>query len=176
MPSFHQAEHLAGHAAHLQRFQVEGTGERIQRLHDVGNRAVAVQVRSRRGSFLRLAIDRRIRLLDHLLAEIHAHQIVLENIVVEHVFGSFAEVDDPFPERGRPHAESHVLRVRRTGRMVIAADSANAAGDEVRVPRILALHENAVPAKDGRGAMTLGDLAIIEVNLRKNSQAADDPA
>ena len=54
VPAFHQAEHLAGHAAHLQRFAIERTGKRIQRLHDVGNRAVAVQVRARRGRLFRL--------------------------------------------------------------------------------------------------------------------------
>ena len=42
--AFHQAEHLARHAAHLQRFPVKRAGERIQRAHDVGDGAVAVQV------------------------------------------------------------------------------------------------------------------------------------
>ena len=41
--AFHQAEHLARHAAHLQRFPVKLAGKRIQRPHDVGDRAVAVQ-------------------------------------------------------------------------------------------------------------------------------------
>ena len=31
VPAFHQAEHLARHAAHLQRFAIERAGERIQR-------------------------------------------------------------------------------------------------------------------------------------------------
>ena len=37
--AFHQAEHLARHAAHLQRFAIERAGERIQRPHDVGDGA-----------------------------------------------------------------------------------------------------------------------------------------
>ena len=44
VPAFHQAEHLARHPAHLQGFAVERAGERIQRPHDVGDGAVAVQV------------------------------------------------------------------------------------------------------------------------------------
>ena len=46
--AFHQAEHLARHAAHLQRFAIERAGEGIQRAHDVGDGAVAVQVGVRR--------------------------------------------------------------------------------------------------------------------------------
>ena len=116
-----------------------------------------------------------IGFLHHLLAEVHADQVVLENIVVEHILGGFAEIHDPLAHRRRPHTERHVLRVGRAGSVVIPADPADAAGDEVRVPRILPFHENAVSAEDGRRAMTFGDLAIVEINLRENSQAADDP-
>ena len=35
--SFHQAEHLAGHAAHLQRFKIERSLEGIERRHDVAD-------------------------------------------------------------------------------------------------------------------------------------------
>jgi hypothetical protein len=59
--------------------------------------------------------------------------------------------------------------------MVVAADTANAAGDEVRVAGIFALHENAVAAKDGRRAVALRYLAIFEIDLRENPQAAHDP-
>ena len=89
-----------------------------------------------------------IGLLHHLLAEVHAHQVVLEDVVVEHVLGCFAEVDDPLAQCGRLHPEGHVLRIHRAGGVIVAANAADAAGNEVRVARVLALHENAVAAED----------------------------
>ena len=79
----------------------------------------------------------RIRFLDHLLAKIDADQVVLKDIVVEHVLGGFAEIDDPFANVASFTSVSHVLRINRAGRMVIAADSANSAGDEMSIARIL---------------------------------------
>ena len=96
VPAFHQAEHLARHPAHVQGFAVELAGERVERPHDVGDGAVAVQVGVRRRRALGLVPDAGIGLLDHLLAEIDADQVVLEDVVVEHVLGRLAEVDDPF--------------------------------------------------------------------------------
>ena len=58
--------------------------------------------------------------------------------------------------------------------MVISADAANATGDEVRVPRVFASHEDAVAAKDGRGAITFDDFAVVEINLSENSETPDD--
>ena len=95
--------------------------------------------------------------------------------MVEHVLGRFAEIDDPLGQRRRLDAVRHVLRVDRAGRVVVAADAADAAGDEVRVARVLALHEDAVAAKDRRGAVALGDLAVVEVDLGVDAEAADDP-
>ena len=48
VPAFHQAEHLARHPAHLQRLAVELAGERVERPHDVGDGAVAVEAGVRR--------------------------------------------------------------------------------------------------------------------------------
>src|SRR5580700_7726331 len=105
---------------------------------------------------LRLLPDVWIGLPDHLLAEVDTDQVVLEDVVIEHVLGRFTEVDDPLGECGRTNAKGHVLRVAGAGRVVITADAANAARDEVGVARVLALHENAVAAKDGRRAVTFG--------------------
>ena len=116
-----------------------------------------------------------IGFLHHLFAEVDADQVVLEDVVVEHVFGGFAEVHDPLGHRRGPHAERHVLRIGGAGGVVVAADAADAAGDEVGVARILALHEDAVSAENRRGAVTLGDLALAEVNLGKDAEAANDP-
>ena len=58
--------------------------------------------------------------------------------------------------------------------MVIAADAADAAGDEVCIPRIFALHKNAVSAENGGGAIAFGHLFIFEVDFGENSQAAHD--
>ncbi len=124
---------------------------------------------------LRLCPDLRIRLLHHLLAEVHTDQVVLEDVVVEHVLCGLAEIDDPFGDRRGLDAERHVLRVGRAGGVVVAADSADAAGDEVGVARIFALHENAVAAKDGRGAVALRHLPVFEIDFGKDAQAAHDP-
>jgi hypothetical protein len=48
--------------------------------------------------------------------------------------------------------------------VVVTADTADAA-DEVRVPWVLALHEDAVSAEDRRGAVTLDDLLLLKVDL-----------
>ena len=76
--SFHQAEHLARQPAHLQGLAIELAGERIQRRHDVGDGAEAVFVAVGRIGLLRFIPDAGIRLFDHLLAEIHADQVVLK--------------------------------------------------------------------------------------------------
>ena len=142
VPAFHQAEHLARQPAHLQRFEIERAGERIERPHDVGDRAIAVQIGVRSRRVFRSRKHRGIGLLDHPLAEIDADQIVLIQVVVEHVLGRFAEIDDPFGHRRRMDAEGHVLGVAGAGGVIVAADAANAAGDEMGVARIFALHEN----------------------------------
>ena len=82
-----------------ERFAIELAGERIQRPHDVGDGAVAVHARRWGAVYFGLVPDAGIGLLDHLLAEIDADQIVLEDVVVEHVFGGFAEIDDPLGQR-----------------------------------------------------------------------------
>ena len=172
---FHQAEHLAGHAADLQSLEIESARERIQRLHDVADGFIAMQFGVRRGCLLRLLPDTGIGFLHHRFAKIHADQVVLKDVVVEHVFGGFAKVDNPLRHRRRPHTERHVLRVGGAGGVVIAADPADAAGDEVRIARIFALHEDAVAAEDRRGAVTLGNFALAEVDFGEDAEAAHDP-
>ena len=172
--AFHQAEHLARHAAHLQRFAIERAGKRIQRGHDVGDRAIAVQLGIGRVGVLRLLPHAGIGLLHHLLAEVDADQVVLKDVVVEHVLGGFAEVDDPLRQVRRTDAERHVLRIGRAGRVIVAADPADAAGDEVGVARVFALHEDAVAAEDRRGAVTLDHLAVGEIDFGEDAETADD--
>ena len=113
VPAFHQAEHLARHAAHRQRLAIEAAGEGIERGHDVGDGAVAVLVGVGRGRMLRFFPDAGIGLLHHLLAEVDADQVVLKDVVVEHVLGGFAEIDDPLSQCGGSNAEGHVLRIAR---------------------------------------------------------------
>ena len=129
----------------------------------------------RGGGLLGLGQYGGVGFLDHLLAEVHADEVVLEDIVVEHVLGCLAQVDDPFGQCRRLDAEGHVLGVASAGGVVIAADAANPAGDEMSVARVLALHEDAIAAEDRRGAMALDDLPIGEVDLGIDAQAADDP-
>src|SRR5690606_13513094 len=61
-----------------------------------------------------------------------------------------------------------------TGGVVVTADPADATGDEVRVPRVLALHEQRVAAEDRRGAEALDDFAVVEIDLGVDAEAADD--
>ncbi len=136
---------------------------------------IAVLISIGRSSRLGLGPDPGVGLLHHLLAKVHAHQVVLEDVVIEHVLGGFAQVDDPLSQGRRFHAKRHILRVHRAGGVVIAADAADAAGDEVGIARIFALHENAIAAKDRRCAVALGDFAILEVDLGEDAEAAHDP-
>ena len=175
MPALHQAEHLPGHPADLQRLAVELAGEGVERAHDVADGPVAVVAGVRRLGAVGLLQHARIGLGDHLLAVVHPDQVLLEDVVVEHVLGGFAEVDDPFAEVRRLHAVGHVLRVAGAGGVVVTADPADAAGDEVRVARVLALHED--PNSRGRsttGAVALRHHLLLEVDLRVDPEAADD--
>ncbi len=160
---------------HVQRLAVRLARERVERPHDVGDRPVAVDVGPRRLGGLRLRPHARVRLADHLLAEVHEHQVVLEDDVVEDVLGRLAEVDDPLGQRRRLDAVGHVLGVARADGVVVTADAADAAGDEVRVARVLALHEHAVAAEQRGRALARHDLAVLEVDLRVDAEVPDDP-
>ena len=127
-----------------------------------------------RGGFLRFSPNAGIGFLHHLLAEVDAHQVVLEDVVIEHVLGGLAQVHDPLADGGRPHSERHVLRVVGAGGVIVAANAADAAGDEVGIARIFALHEDAVAAEDGRGAVTLRHLAVLEVDLSEDAETPDN--
>ncbi len=175
VPALHQAEHLAGVAADLQRLAVELALERVERAHDVADGPVAVVAGVRRLGAVRPLQHARVGLLDHPLAVVHPDQVLLEDVVVEHVLRGLAEVDDPLAEVRRRDAVGHVLVVDRAGGVVVAADAADPAGDEVRVARVLALHEHAVAAEDRRGAVALRDLLLLEVDLGVDAEAADDP-
>ena len=73
------------------------------------------------------------------------------------------------------HTVGHVLRVDRARAVVVTADSADAAGDEVRVAGILALHEDRVAAEDRRRAVAFHHFFVVEVDLGVDAEAADDP-
>jgi len=147
--AFHEAEHLAREAAHRQRLAVECAGEGVQRGHDVGDGSVAVLVCVGRGSGLGFIPNTRVGLLHHLLAEVDADEVVLKDVVVKHILGRFAEVDDPLGQRGWTYAEGHILRVDGAGGVIISTDAADTTGDEVGVARIFPLHEDRVAAEDG---------------------------
>jgi len=95
--------------------------------------------------------------------------------VIEHVLGCFAEVDDPLSHSRRTHSERHVLGVGGAGGVIVAAYAADAAGNEVGVAGVFALHEDAVAAKDRGRAVTFGDFAFAEIDLGEDAEAADDP-
>src|SRR4029450_81480 len=175
VPALHQPAHPARPAASLQRFAVVLALERVGGAHDVADRLVAVVGGVRRLGPVGFLEDAGIGLLQHALAEVAQDELLLEDVVIEHVLGGLAEVDDPLAEVRRLHAVRHVLAVAGAGRVVVAADAADAAGDEVGVARILPLHEDAVAAEDGRGRMALGHLLRVEIDPRVDAEAADDP-
>ena len=172
--SLHQAEHLARVPRHLEGFPVELARERVERPHDVADGAVAVLGEVRGFRAVGLFQDPGIGLGDHLLAVVDPHQVLLEDVVVEHVLRGLTEVDDPFAQVRWPDAVGHLLGVARADGVVVAADPADSAGDEVRVARVLALHEDAVAAEDRRGALALRDRSLAEVDLRVDPETPDD--
>src|SRR5215471_2096420 len=174
VPSFHQAEHFAGVAAYLESLAIEVAGKRVECRHNVGDSAITVIGGMRRFSLLGFFPDAGIGLANHLLAEVDSNEVILKDVVIEHILGSFAKIYNPLSERRWPDAKRHILSVRGAGGMIVAADSANSTGDKVRVARVLTFHEDAVAAEDRRSAMALRHLPVFEVDLCVNTQAAHD--
>ena len=58
--------------------------------------------------------------------------------------------------------------------MIIAADPADSAGDEMRIARIFVLHEDAVTSEDRGRAVALDNFPVSEINLGENPQTPDD--
>ena len=170
-----QAVHLARVAGHLQRLEVEAAGERVERAHDVGDRLVAVDVGVRRRRLLGPLEQAGVRLLDHLLGVVHVRHAVVVDRVVEHEVRGLGQVERVVAERRRLHAVGHVLVQARAGAVVVTADAADPARDEVRVARVDPLHEDVEAAEDHRRAVALEDLLVREVDLGVDAEAADDP-
>jgi hypothetical protein len=58
--------------------------------------------------------------------------------------------------------------------MIVAADAADTTSYKVGVARIFTFHKDAVAAKDRRSAVAFDHFSVVEVNLGKDAQAADD--
>src|SRR5262249_8579047 len=84
------------------------------------------------------------------------------------------KIDDPFAERRCFDAKRHVLGINRTSGVIVPADAANAAGNEMGVARILVFHEHAVAPKYRGCAVAFPHLLVLEIDLRENAEAADD--
>jgi hypothetical protein len=136
---------------------------------------VTVLARVRRRGVIGHLQDAWVGLGHHLLAVVDPDQVLLEDVVIEHVLRGLAQVKDPLTEVRRAHAVGHVLGVDGAGRVVVTADPADPAGDEVRVAGVFPLHEDAVTAEDRRGAMALRDPLGLEVYFGVNAETADDP-
>src|SRR6476660_5180767 len=174
--SFHHTKHLARVTADLQRLAVEFAFERIQRVHDVRDGPITVVLCVGRLCFLGLLPDSRIRFLHHHLAELDADEIVLENVVIEHVLGCFTEIHDPFTKRRWLYSVGHLLCITGAGGVIVTADAADPARNEMGVARIFVLHEDAVAAENRRSAITFDYLFSVEVNFCENAETADDPS
>src|SRR6476646_371636 len=97
--ALHQTKHLECVATDVPSLEIKLSAERLQSRHDVGDGSITVVSGMRRFSLLSLCPNAGICFFDHLLAEINANQIVLEYVVVKHVFGSFAQIHNPFSHR-----------------------------------------------------------------------------
>src|SRR6266568_2672104 len=152
--SLHQTELFASIAAHLQSFKVEFTGEGIESSHNVADGAIAVLCSVRGLGLIGLFKHAGIGLLYHLLTIVNGNQILLEDVVIEHVLCRFAQVENPLAQGWRLDAISHILSIDRAGGMVITADTTDAAGDKVGIAWVFALHEEAIAAEERTGQKT----------------------
>src|SRR5207248_10222118 len=94
--------------------------------------------------------------------------------VVEHVLRRLTQIDNPFAQRWWLDPIGHVLSIDRAGDVVIAANAAYAARDEVGIARVFALHEETVAPEDVGAAKSLHHFPILKVNLGINTQTAND--
>jgi hypothetical protein len=94
--------------------------------------------------------------------------------MVEHVVGLLRQVVGAVAELRRVDAVGHVLAQHRRRAVVVTADAADAAGQEMRFTRVDALHEDVEPAEDHGGRVALQDLLVREVDLRVDPEASDD--
>ena len=172
--ALHQAEHLPGDPALVERLEVEVALQGVEGPHDVGDRAVAVDTGVGGLGALGQVEHARVGLPHHALAEVHPDQVLLVEVVVEHVLGGLGQVDDPLGQVGRLDPVGHLLGVHRGGGVVVAADAADPAGDHVGVAGVLALHEDAVAPEDRRRGVAAQDRALPEVDPGVDAEAADD--
>ncbi len=173
--AFHQTKHLPRNPAHLQRLAIKRSFKRSERPHDIGDGSEAMFFGVGRFGLFRFEPDIGVCLAHHVFAKVHPDQVVLKNIVIEHELRGFTQIDDPFRERRRFDPVRHVLRVNGTCRVVIAANPANTAGDEMGVARVFAFHKDAVAAKDRRRAVTLRHCTPSEIDFRVDAQTPNDP-
>jgi hypothetical protein len=53
--------------------------------------------------------------------------------------------------------------------VIVTTDPTDTAGNKMRIPGILVLHENAIAPEDRRSAMTFDDLLVGKIYFRKNA-------
>src|SRR5579859_4097857 len=174
MTSLHQTECLTSIAAHMECLTVKLTGEGIERAHDVANGAIAVICRVRSFGLICQLKHAWIGLFHHLLAVVNADEVLLKDIVVKHVLSRFTQIDNPLTHCWRLYPIGHVLCIDGAGRVIVAADAADAARDEVCVTGVFALHEEAVASEDMGGAIGLHYFALLKVDLGVDTQTAND--
>ncbi len=111
MASLHQTEGFSCIAAYMECLAVELADEGVERAHNVADGAIAVISRVRSRRIIGLFEYGRIGLFHHLLTIVNADQILLEDIVVEHVFRCLTQINNPFSEGWRFDAVGHVLGI-----------------------------------------------------------------
>src|SRR5579885_827136 len=93
--ALHQTEFLACIAAHLQAFEIEFAREGIESANDIADSAIAMLSGMRSFGLIRQLKHARIGFLHHLLAVVNGDQVLLEDIMVEHVLRRFTQVEYP---------------------------------------------------------------------------------
>src|SRR5436309_366300 len=133
--SLHQTECLASIATHMQCLAVELPCEGVERAHNVTNGAIAMICCMWSFGLICPLKHTRVRFFHHLLAEINADQVFLEDVVVEHILCCFTQIYNPLTKCWGLYSIGHILSIDRAGCVVVATYSADSACNEVGIPR-----------------------------------------
>src|SRR5260370_23586791 len=137
MAPFHQTEHFTGHPADLESLTIKLALKWVERGHDIRYSTIPVILGMRSFSCLGFLPDSRIGFAHHYFAEIDADQIVLENVVIEHVLRCLTQVNNPLRHCWRFYPVCHILGVNSAKDVSITTYPTNPASDAMAVPAVL---------------------------------------
>ena len=165
MRVFPADEHVrfARDAGHVERFEVQAPGERVEIFHQSADHTVSVN-RGVRGFCRVCAVEQtRVGRRDHRRRVVGpGEQVQMQRMVVEE-FERQRDVADRDAQLRRSAADRHLDGHRRGHRMHASADAARAAGDEDGVARVATDHDDFVAAEQCRHRAGLEHPSLLEV-------------